>query len=194
MVASQWEYALQHLSLRPNDSDKRVIDYGCGQGLAGLLLNDGLGPSLFVNVRLVLAIEPSSVALARATAVYVSLAPNAVVLPINKTFNVLGPTDLHAGEGPTIHLLSNVLDIDGYDHIALLRKGLAPGAHTILAVGHDRTRHGFSQGLQRVKDAVESKTIHSGVTVHASEFESFNCGYRDVPAVFWMCRLEVEDG
>lgn len=171
MVASQWHFALQHISLGPSGSDRRIIDYGCGQGLAGLLLNDGLGPNLYSNVTLVLAIEPSSVALARAAAVYASLAPKAAIIPINKTFDALGPNDLNAGQGPTIHLLSNVLDLDGYDHVALLRRGLTPGAHTIIAIGHDRTQHGYSQGLQRVKDAVESNAICAGVTVHASGLE-----------------------
>lgn len=194
MVTSQWQHACAILKSQSINHDASVIDYGCGQGLAGLLMHDCLGSTVFYNVQTVTAIEPSAVALRRAAAVYKALIPAANVVPVNKSFSEVESADLGAGAGGTLHVFSNVLDIDGYDHVALLRKALRPGMHTIVAVGHDRTSHGYSQGMNKVKEAVESGAIRSGTTVHASGMQPFVCGNRGVPAVLWLAKLEVSDG
>ncbi len=194
MVASQWEYASRALVGKPSNAGERLIDYGCGRGLAGLLLHDHLGPQFIVDVSDVIVIEPSDVALQRAVSIYQALVPKATVVPINKAFNGLCKNDLAVGRGDTTHIFSNVLDIDGYDHVDLLRKGLAPGNHTIVAVGHDRIAHGYSQGLERVRAAVEAGTVRQKTMVHANELETFKCRNRGEPAVMWFCKLEVSDG
>lgn len=193
MVAYQWEHGCKALVARPSEHCCRLIDYGCGQGLAGLLLNDFLGPEFLSDAATIIAVEPSLVALRRATAVYQALVPCTTVYPVNKGFDQLQSSDFGGGNGPTSHVFSNVLDIDGYDHVALLRKALSPGLHTIIAIGHDRTVHGYSQGMLRVKDAVENGSIHPKAKVQASDMEKFECGPRGVPAVLWLAKLEVSD-
>ena len=79
MIESQWKNVAPLLSAvtQPNV----LIDYGCGQGLAGLLLNDLTQGRLFGVVQDIILIEPSAVALARAEALYQRIAPSARLLP-----------------------------------------------------------------------------------------------------------------
>lgn len=193
MVASQWEHAAKILTTNSGEECVRLIDYGCGQGLAGLLLHDHLGPAFLQDVGMIIAIEPSAVALRRAGAVYRALAPDANISLVNKTFDQLGGGDFAVQGRSTTHLFSNVLDIDGYDHVGLLRKALNPGKHTIVAISHDRSVHGYSQGMLKVKEAVEAGSAHPEARVHASGVEPFACENRGEPAVLWLCKLEVSD-
>lgn len=194
MIASQWERASEVLAVRSYVSGTRLIDYGCGQGLAGLLLHDHLGPSLLKDVRAIVLVEPSALALRRATAIYQALAPAAIIIPVNKTFSALRGADLDISEAQSsVHVFSNVLDVDGYDHVALLRGALSPGRHTIIAIGHDRTSHGYSQGMLTVKAAVETGSIHPAIKVLASGLEQFTCGHKGEAAMLWLCKLDIAD-
>ena len=193
MVQSQWKHASNILRIRVGEEKTRIVDYGCGQGLAGLLLHDYLGPRFMSDVESVVAIEPSAVAIRRAEAVYRALAPKAAISVVNKAFDKLVYGDFAGSNIPTTHLFSNVLDIDGYDHVALLGKALNPGKHTIIAIGHDRTAYGYSKGMTRVKEAIEGGSVYPGVTVLASGLEPFTCENRGEPAVLWLCTLEVND-
>src|ERR1700712_3087229 len=99
MVASQWEHACKLFASQIEDTNYQVIDYGCGQGLAGLLIHDYVGPSFLRQVRAIVAIEPSAVALSRAGAIYESLATEARVTLVNKAFTDLEGADFAAGVG-----------------------------------------------------------------------------------------------
>lgn len=137
MIQSQWEQVADKLdSIAP---PQRLIDYGCGQGLAGLTINDVTDGNLLSEVTEVVLIEPSELALARAAAIYAKLCPDATVTTINKRFDDVADEDIpEAADGHTLHLFSNSLDVLGYDPLRLLAKTVQAGANTFISVSADR--------------------------------------------------------
>jgi hypothetical protein len=96
------------------NSSVDIVDWGCGQGLASLVLIDYLKEQhIPLNVNKMTLIEPSDLSLKRA-ALHVSLATSNVSLrTVCSVFNNLAPSDVHtASTTVKIHLFSNVLDID----------------------------------------------------------------------------------
>lgn len=193
MIRSQWENTASSLvGIVP---PALWIDYGCGQGLAGLLVNDLSQGRLLGSVRDILLIEPSAVALARAVALYQRIAPAATVTPACKSFDDIRKRDVPAAHsGNTLHLFSNSLDILGFDPLRLLTKTLRPGRHTILSVSHDRDFNGGTPQIERVKAAIEHPSMASDLALERSTLIPFTC---DNPSrskgVAWRCELEVKD-
>lgn len=96
------------------DQNIRVIDYGCGQGLASLVLHER-NQYLELNHTFneLLLIEPSSVALQQA--IKNNKPHYAHINPINKSFDELQASDLSGNSSLTVHLFSNVLDLPHID-------------------------------------------------------------------------------
>ena len=96
-----------------------IVDWGCGQGLATLVLLDYLKETGYeCLVDNVILIEPSSLALEYAH-LYVSKKMSAQgtgIKVVNKYFSDLESSDLQMeGESAVIHLYSNILDVEGID-------------------------------------------------------------------------------
>lgn len=98
-----------------------LIDYGCGQGLATMCYHDFiLNNCPKQKVRSITLIEPSGTALARAELLCTCFFPNAVITAIQKPFDELLITDIKVkGDIPTLHLLSNILDVESYNVTSL---------------------------------------------------------------------------
>ena len=189
MIESQWAFAAQALGSDSITQNTRSIDYGCGQGLAGLMIREQLGPTAFANIAVSVLVEPSLPALLRAAAVYEKVAPNSVVFSVNKSFDDVDWKDLNVGKyANTVHVFSNVLDIGGYDHVRLIGQGLSVGRHTIIAVSHDRDHDGGSAAFSKLKTAVE----HSKIKIIQNKIQKFSCKNRDESAVLWHCLMDVE--
>ena len=90
-----------------------VIDYGCGQGLGIIAFADHMRETYkSVNVRRIVLIEPSEMALKRAALHASVLFPRAKLVTINKGFDDLVAEDIVSdAEVMTLHILSNVLDL-----------------------------------------------------------------------------------
>jgi hypothetical protein len=188
MIESQWRNMARLLGdIRPPDL---WIDYGCGQGLAGLLAFELTDGQLFRRVQDIVLIEPSPVALARATALYQRLAPEATLSDVCKRFDAIEARDLpSAPDGSTLHVFSNSLDIEGFNPLG------RPGRHTIMSVSHHRSFRGGTPQIERVKAAVEGPSVAGQLIVHRSETHQFTCDNPRQSAGFgWICDLEVEDG
>lgn len=193
MIASQWAQLAPFLNV--DDIQFRLIDHGCGQGLAGLLLSDHLGGNLLASARSILLVEPSAPALVRAEAIYRGLAPHCPITCIRKPFDDLTHDDLAPDEAiETIHLFSNVLDIDGFDHIELFRKMLNVGRHNVLAVSHDRDHDGGSSRILDLKAAVEDPGMGRWLSVGFSEIAQFTCNDGKSDAIAWFMQMDVSDG
>ena len=194
MIESQWNHVTPYL--HELDPPTVWIDYGCGQGLAGLLVNDLTHGSLFKMVQDILLIEPSDVALARAGALYRRIAPAVTVSSVCKRFDELGESDIPSvGSDQTLHLFSNSLDIPGFDPLALLAKTMKLGRHTILSVSHDRNFNGGTPQIERVRAAVECSSSASTFTIHRSTLDRFTCDNpNQSKGVIWLCELEIKDG
>lgn len=191
MIESQWQQVANVLATI--DAPERLIDYGCGQGLAGLLIDEITAGRLLGSVKQVLLVEPSALALARAEAIYGKICPNAKVTTLCKRFDDVVQTDVPAGrDGPTLHIFSNSLDVLGFDPDTLLANTLQPGQNTIVSISHDRSFDGGTPRIEATKAALEAS---AGDRIIRSTLESFTCtSARKPEGVIWLCELEIDDG
>ena len=91
-----------------------IIDYGCGQAIGTMCYADFLKSKNYnQQIKSVTLIEPSEICLKRA-ALHVSVCcPNVNLSTVNKKFDELSDMDCsYKTDIPTLHILSNVLDLD----------------------------------------------------------------------------------
>lgn len=117
-----------------------IIDYGCGQAIGTICYADFLQKNgKQQNVRRVTLIEPSELALKRAALHISCFFPKAEIITHLKSFDDLESSGLNVDEElPTLHLLSNVLDLaDDYYNLetfANLIKECATGENHFVCV------------------------------------------------------------
>jgi hypothetical protein len=193
MTRSQWHHFLKEVTI-PKGS-VRVFDYGCGQGLASVLLLDNLGRDFIKRIESVVLIEPSAVALDRARAVLGCYCGKSPIVALRKTLDDLSHEELESVEGiNNIHLLSNVLDIEGFQHFNLFTKMFqAKGQHSVLAVSHKRNFCGGAGRFRELEKAVSDEKHRAWFSVKASQIKEFTCD-DGKPAMSWELQVEVRRG
>jgi len=151
MHKAKLNYAFEHLPETFFEIPEiNIIDYGCGQAVATMCYADFLRKQGYEQkIRRVTLIEPSEAALKRA-ALHVSVFfPDAEIVTINKEFDDLETQDIVCDEDvPTLHLLSNVLDLECFSLIIfkkLVKKRIGP-SNLFVCVGpyfgdKDRGKH-----------------------------------------------------
>lgn len=191
MIKSQWGNFLSGICVP--GGNLRIIDYACGQGLACALIFDNLGRPFSDRVSEVTLIEPSTLALARAKAVVTCYGIPAVV-DIPKMLDTLAKEELGPSNSKcTVHLLSNILDISWFDHLALFTKMLETvGRHCILAVSHDRDFDGGSSRFLDIEKFIRTQPS-SKANVMKLTIEKFEC-VNGQPAITMEAHLEVISG
>jgi hypothetical protein len=100
-----------------------IVDWGCGQAMASISLFDFIIQNNHSpNINNITLIEPSEVALKRG-ALHVNSIPNeSKIITINKDLDSLNKEDFVShSSNPTLHLFSNILDIDMFSLVDLLR-------------------------------------------------------------------------
>jgi hypothetical protein len=194
MISCQWDALTEGRSLTPGAV--RLVDYGCGQGLAGLLLFDRFGDAFAPKLTQAVLIEPSPQALVRAEAVYSCIAPDSEIICVNKGFDQVCTADVMADPVlDTIHVFSNVLDVTGFDQYRLLGQVMTPGKHTLLVVSPDRDFDGGTARIRGLKAAIEDPKHADALTVLESTLQEFTCGPSGkYPVVTWFANLEVPNG
>ena len=113
-----------------------IIDWGCGQALASCCLLDFLNDSeIFIPIDEVVLIEPSEMALQYAM---LHLTPYGITQtkPLRKYLDDVAPEDLETRSPVTLHLFSNILDVDGFDMKRLVQTigASASGIHYFICV------------------------------------------------------------
>lgn len=100
-----------------------MIDWGCGQAMASMIYFDFLGQiGAKQDIKKLTLIEPSEIALKRASLHIRSFSPATDIHTINKDLDALANTDfLKSKTHIHIHLFSNILDIDEFSLTALLK-------------------------------------------------------------------------
>ncbi len=95
----------------------RIVDYGCGQAIGTMCYADFLTTrGLSQTIKSVTLIEPSEICLKRAALHVSQFFPNAEIHTVCKSFDDLTDNDLaNPDDIPTLHILSNVLDIQEFD-------------------------------------------------------------------------------
>ena len=116
-----------------------IIDYGCGQALGTMCYADFLRENGYAQkLKTITLIEPSEICLKRAALHASVLFPDAEIFTVNKSFDTLANDDIvNNREIPTLHILSNILDIQNFDlkQFASLIKGQLKGYNQFVCVG-----------------------------------------------------------
>ena len=116
-----------------------IIDYGCGQALGTMCYADFLRKTGYLQkVKTITLIEPSEICLKRAALHASVFFPDAEIKTVNETFDELDEDDIYCDEDvPTLHILSNVLDILDFDleRFANLIKDHIKGYNQFICVG-----------------------------------------------------------
>lgn len=100
------------------DTPVNIVDWGCGQGLATITLLEKY-PSL--NVRNITLVEPSEIVLKRAALHCRIFSTKGKLKTVCKKLDDVVSSDIRVQRNvPTIHLFSNILDIDDYNSQYLL--------------------------------------------------------------------------
>ena len=173
MIKSQWSIVLSEIEV--STGRLTIFDYGCGQGLAIMLLLERYGSNLSGRVNKLVLIEPSYVALRRAEKILGCYLPDCNVRPVNKCLDEVSPDDLEADDDDVkLHLFSNVIDVEGFDQYSLLREIFSnKGLHCVLAVGNDRNTHGGSERLEMLFNLLHDDGHRDWLTIHDSKIQRF---------------------
>jgi|TARA_B110001450_G_C17664384_1_gene498831 hypothetical protein len=93
------------------DCDLNIYDWGCGQGLASISFIDHFKDNID-KIKNITLIEPSELALKRASLHIKRFDKTIDVSTINKDLDSLSTADFENNSNVKIHLFSNILDID----------------------------------------------------------------------------------
>jgi SAM-dependent methyltransferase len=193
MTKSQWGQFLP--GVRIPAGRLRIVDYGCGQGLACTLLLDHFGNDVIERIDETVLIEPSTVALARAKSILLCYRQGSRILDLSVKLDEITPAYLkYSSDLRTIHLFSNVLDIDDFDYGSLFTKMFrVKGHHSVLAVSHDRNFQGGSARFHDIESQISDPRCRDKCTVTTSEIVKYNCS-NGQPAISWQLHVEVLNG
>lgn len=94
-----------------------VVDWGCGQAIATMVLLEFLQSNYpHIHIEKVLLIEPSAIALERAKLHIRHFDASTKISVINKGFDAITPPELQITTAlPIMHLFSNILDYEGFE-------------------------------------------------------------------------------
>lgn len=118
MHNAKLQYAFNQMQDRIIEKDEiQIIDYGCGQGLASICYHDYIAEhNPKQNIIKIVLIEPSPLALSRAELLCSRFYPDAEIVAVNKHFDNLNVEDIIIlPDTMTLHLFSNILDVDSYN-------------------------------------------------------------------------------
>lgn len=191
MICSQWQHLLD--KVRIPDGDITLVDYGCGQGIATMLLIERFRKVLSDSVASLILIEPSLVALTRAEHILGCYLPRAEIRTVNKLLDDLDHDDLVSpSHNVKIHLFSNILDVEGFDQYTLFSDMFQfAGQHVVFAVGNDRNQHGGSDRLVTLYELMHDKAHKDWLNIQHSELVSFRTD-RNKAAMCFYVELDVD--
>ena len=99
-------------------SKVNVVDWGCGQGIASMIFFEKYGTEIVNEITL---IEPSEIAIKRASLHIKKYNPAILIKTVCKKLDDLTEQDVKKSSiDTTIHLFSNILDIDDYKQSFLI--------------------------------------------------------------------------
>ena len=139
-------------------------------------------------------IEPSKIALQRASHIIECALPQTQVHSINKELDNLETEELSINpEKMNIHLFSNVLDIDSFDQFEVFNKILKDGGtHYVIAISNDRNCYGGTKRLQSLYKALLNMEQQEGesLSVTHTQFERFT-DTKNMNHVYFCLKIEI---
>ena len=145
-----------------------IMDYACGQGIATLCFANFLEDNDFfvetnncaTEIVKVTLIEPSAIALSRASLLCHKVCPKALIDTINSEFDELESSQVATTNIQRIHLLSNILDMTCYDinHLAKVIGKICRKGDIFICVDpwyHNKSLDGRQRKLMRLLNGKE---------------------------------------
>jgi len=137
MHSAKLRSAFEHVPFDQVEPPVRVVDWGCGQGTATMMLFDYIEKQgIDLDINTVILIEPSDLALRRGGLHSFKFDDSTELKTLNKKLGDVETTDFTSSEGTTIHLFSNILDVGDVALLDLsnLVKASFPGPNVFVCV------------------------------------------------------------
>lgn len=200
MVQRQWHHVapniVEHIAeilFAYDDQKIHLYDYGCGQGLAVLLLLETIS-GLDEYIEQTTLIEPSEIALARTKSLIECKFPHVQAHTISDQLDDVEAEALNIDTHKVnVHLFSNILDIESFDQVKLFNKILGNGGtHYFIAVSSDRNFKGGTLRLKMIFDALITLGANKplDVSVSHTQFEYFK-DEKDMNHVYFCLKVEM---
>lgn len=191
MHAAKLNYAFEHLQKYIKEAKKvELIDYGCGQGIASMCYHDFISnANSSQEITRVTLIDPSEMALSRASLLCSRFYPNSEIKTVNKDFESLTENDIKISKLiPTIHLFSNILDLESFniEKFARLVKSVSVGDNEYVIISP-------FQNVSRMKRLKDFVAILNYYNYFEQYFEKREFRYdKDWTCVVMMCSSKNE--
>ncbi len=142
-----------------------IIDYGCGQTIGTMCYADFLRENGYTQkIKTITLIEPSEICLKRAALHASVFFPDAEIKTVNKKFDDLTQDDIVCNEEtPTLHILSNVLDMLNFDleRFAELVKGCLKGYNQFVCVGPYFCFYDIDKRMDEFRSLLNTNTYYN---------------------------------
>ncbi len=190
MTKQQWAHFLKNI--RIPEGRLRLVDYGCGQGLACAILFDHYRNMITERIDEVVLIEPSVVALERAKAIVECYNIDASIKIQCKKLDDLPRAYLEpSGNAVFLHIFSNLLDIDEFNIPSVFGNILrTQGAHYFFAVSSDRDEYGGSLRFFEAESFIFRLSARGECAVSRSMTDEFVLP-NGMKAISWQLVVEV---
>jgi ribosomal protein L11 methylase PrmA len=166
-------------------SKVNIIDWGCGQGIASMIFIEKYGAEIINNIAL---IEPSEIAIKRASLHIKKYNPVISIKTVCKKLDDLTEQDLKKNSvDTTIHLFSNILDIDDYSQ-----------KHLIELITQTQSGKNYFVCVSPYIDAIKTERLES-FERHFEKKDSFDLllditNTKSLNDVFWCCNNAYTQG
>lgn len=142
------------------NSKVNIIDWGCGQGFASMIFLEKYGSEMVNHITL---IEPSVIALKRAALHCKKYSSELSIRTICKKLDNLIADDFNEPQpNITIHLFSNILDIDGYSQ-----------KHLIELIDQTQANENYLVCVSPYIDAIKTERLEAFKRHFENAYESF---------------------
>ena len=130
-----------------------LIDWGCGTGLGTISLFEYLTSlsDVNLNIKNVVLIEPSDLAIQKAGRLIEDTDyfknNDSALIKINKKFDELNSNEILHSNEQTIHIMSNIIDLDNFD-IELMVKNIKLNKNNLIfciTPGYKKARHNLNE-------------------------------------------------
>jgi len=160
-------------------SKVNIVDWGCGQGIASMIFIEKFGANIIHNITL---IEPSVLALKRAALHIRKYNQDIPIKTICKKLNELDKSDFtEESIDITIHLFSNILDIDDYSQ-----------THLISLIESTQAGINYFVCVSPYIDEIKTERLESFKRNFASKYDNFELlidvsNSKNASDDFWCC-------
>lgn len=176
--------AYQHLSKEIwNEDGLSIVDYGCGQGIAEMVLSDFL-QTIYVDndyVKDIHLIEPSIANLRQAEKYVEEFFMDAHIQSVNKTDGQLNEEDIKSTRNIVLHILSNVVDLDDFDGSRIIDMLNSDNRHhnVVLCVSPFYQENGRGERMDNFDRQLKRFKTHYRFQKHTDDWDKpYSCQIR----------------